>query len=268
MAGAQATFLVRKTRVVNMSDVRAAQFAYWAGRYDDAAVIARTTACLYRLADAHPALAQWSGAYPGAPVWAPGAGSSAVEAAVRRAKEPEDPSPGGVLFSMDAVEISRTSLKITNTPGARIDRNPSSAILRLPSAAHATDLYHAPTMGAIFKAIVESWEPDWAVCTTDDIQEAQTGHGVLLYPRHVGWFTYFSGAWQIPSAVADGVSVEDLSTGVVIAVDGPLQDVTSERVVRVRIELEALGLIEPADSQGRRMSEEEAREALRRAQRR
>ncbi len=108
-----------------------------------------------------------------------------------------------------------------------------------PPESEALRLYEPGVAEAIFEAVVEAWEPDWATWTSDALRNAQ---GAAPREPVVGWMTYLTTpvGTDLPS-----VPSRSLRSGTVIRIG---QDVNSAReaaVLDVRASLAKIGALRP-----------------------
>jgi hypothetical protein len=95
------------------------------------------------------------------------------------------------------------------------------------------------------EAVVDAWEPDWAVLDSDDL------HEMPATPRkpRVGWLTYLSGARGKPEALPRPVEVRPMGRGMLIALVPDVVSADARQAAalarRVTDMLESTGLLAP-----------------------
>lgn len=112
--------------------------------------------------------------------------------------------------------------------------------LDLPMA--ATPLVELSTTLALLRIVVEAWDPDWAVVTTQALREAQMPK---VRTPFVGWLTYLSPGRGDPGAVK-GAAVERFPDGGAVIVLAPrLEEVDVGHALRVAETLRVAGVLRP-----------------------
>ena len=139
------------------------------------------------------------------------------------------------------VSMSVTCGANPRTPGVM-----NAFVLQLPElelgGPDVAGLYGGGRLRSGLRSVVECWDPDWAVVTSNSLRNAQ---GPLPRAPHVGWLTYLSGQIPILENVPHGVLAESLRDGVLISSTQNPQDVNEEIVMAVRNVLARAGSLEP-----------------------
>jgi hypothetical protein len=122
-------------------------------------------------------------------------------------------------------------------------------LLYLPcQAPEAERVLRLPVLKAILRAMVQAWEPDWGVITSDDLRACLSPEGDV--GTFVGWLTYYSRQWGEVPALPSPVRVEpveDQGTLVLLGSE-PLSAREPEHVAlghRVQALLDAKNLLRP-----------------------
>lgn len=106
-----------------------------------------------------------------------------------------------------------------------------------PPEDDALRLYDPAVAEAIFQAVVEEWEPDWATWTSHALRNAQ---GAAPREPVVGWMTYLA-----DPAVADLPGGSSLLSGSAISVGRDVTDAEERAVKEMRARLANVGALKP-----------------------
>jgi hypothetical protein len=214
--------------------------AYWGPRAESAGECAdRLASCLSQLGAVHATLATW----------------------FRKGKSKSAASGNPVATNSDALEAllvggrSRTDFggQVINELGFRTalwNRNPvpvsfsttcgaspaTSSVsnyftLELPEASEASaELYDPEISRAIFYAIVEAWNPQWATFASYSMRAAQGG--IQGHPVG-GWMTYISGEPRSSAAEISELSVQEFSNGTLVVAGADPLHVSDSQVAAI-----------------------------------
>lgn len=91
-------------------------------------------------------------------------------------------------------------------------------------------LYEPSVLRSILAALVDPWQPDWAVCTTNELRTAQTPA-----PRTpvIGWLTFLGPTRPVPVSMETGV-IEPHGAGHLIMLGAQPDAVTAQDVNQTR----------------------------------
>ena len=137
--------------------------------------------------------------------------------------------------AIPAVGMSGTVGAHPATPGVL-----NSFVLDLPPPSPAARrLYEPRAAEAVFDAVIEAWEPDWATWTSHALRSAQDAA-----PREpvVGWITYLC-ASALKNSV--GIAARPLLRGVVIRVGEDVTGAEEKKVLAMRARLSKAGVLRP-----------------------
>lgn len=134
--------------------------------------------------------------------------------------------------------------------GFRVRCGASTTVARMMSNTFVLDLppfgqADAPDpvpLKSFIHAVIDAWEPDWAVLVSDALRDAQQTH-----PRQpvIGWMTYLS-SWRgaIP-ALPDDFFAEPMDGGTLIVFDKDPSALSTLKVQELATLLSAAGLLRP-----------------------
>lgn len=108
-----------------------------------------------------------------------------------------------------------------------------------PPEAEALRIYEPSLAEAIFNAVVEAWEPDWATWTTHALRNAQ---GAAAREPVAGWMTYLKA--PVPVALP-GATSRPLLGGTVITIGQDVNGAGDQAVLDIRGRLAQIGALRP-----------------------
>lgn len=215
--------------------------AYWGPRREDPEQCAdRLSRCLVGLASDSELLDAW---FPkanrrskatGAPV---SVDSSALAALFRSGQNRRDADGSPIaelglsvaLWNGDFKRAVGLSVKC----GAWSPVVPNSFVLSLPAADDGgSELYQPETARTMMRAVIASWEPEWATWTSHalrEVQQPEPGAPVL------GWATYLSSGRAVAEVgLPQGVEVEPIGAGVLLTVGRSPAEVPTSLLLATR----------------------------------
>lgn len=145
-------------------------------------------------------------------------------------------------FSIGLWNRARPAVGLSGTVGAypSFQGVLNSVVLDFPPPeAEALRLYEPSVAQAIFDAVVEAWEPNWATWTTHALRNAQ---GAAPREPVVGWMTYLETAVSedLPRATS-----RPLLGGTVITIGQDVSGAGEQAVLDVRGRLTTIGALRP-----------------------
>lgn len=115
---------------------------------------------------------------------------------------------------------------------------PNSFVLKLPKVGEAVELYTAQTAMAVFRVVVDAWEPEWATWSSAALRELQ---GAEPPAKVMGWATYLSSRDALEDVDApEGVEVAAAGSGVLVTVGDDPGEVSETRLLAAREALASL----------------------------
>lgn len=106
----------------------------------------------------------------------------------------------------------------------------------------AVSVYDSQASRALLRAIVDAWDPDWAVFTSRSLRD------VLDQPPrspHVGWLTYLSSARTVPPKATNMASVDTLDKGTLLMLGDSAVELREQSAVELLDVLTKAGALEP-----------------------
>lgn len=105
-------------------------------------------------------------------------------------------------------------------------------VLDLPSDSDGvTELFLPETARDMLRAVINSWEPEWATWTSDALREVQkAAPGAPVF----GWMTYLSSREVSDADVPAGVEVEPFGAGVLVTLGERPGDISESLLVASR----------------------------------
>lgn len=222
--------------------------AYWGSRRESAAEAGdRLARCVSSLASYDPVLGAWfkRGASKAAAKIPVGLDAAALGELFAKGRNRRD-FGGEVIeelgFSIGLWNRARPAVGLSAKVGAytTLPGILNSFVLELPALdGESASLYRPGTATAIFQAVVDAWEPDWATWTTHRLRNSQAPA-----PREpvIGWFTYLRDG-AVGSSMSD-IS-QPLGAGVVVRTATEFAEVDEGAVARSRQRLQRASALRP-----------------------
>ncbi|MGH8884623.1 MAG: Imm52 family immunity protein [Egibacteraceae bacterium] len=115
-------------------------------------------------------------------------------------------------------------------------------VLDLPAPDQASALYEPVLARKLMQAVVDAWEPDWAVLVSDSLRDAQQPR-----PRQpvIGWMTYLSSCQGTFPTLPNGVLAESMGKGTLILFDERPCVLTAPKVQELAALLDDAGCLQP-----------------------
>ncbi|MFI9811196.1 Imm52 family immunity protein [Saccharothrix variisporea] len=133
------------------------------------------------------------------------------------------------------------SLNVTCGHHAGVPGVLNSVVLGLPELAGsgpASALYRSDVAVGMISAVVEPWDPDWALLAPYSLRDAQARSGATWSPV-VGWLTYLSPARAAEFEAPEGASVSRLGDGRLVVIGEDLGSLSLTVAMEVRRRLVA-----------------------------
>lgn len=222
--------------------------AYWGSRQESALRCGeRLARCIAGIGATDEALASWfrRGASKAAAKSPVGLDEAALGKLFEKGRNRRDFGNGVIEelgFELDLWNRARPAVGLAAIGGS-YSTNPgilNSFVLDFPPPeADALRLYKPSVAEAIFDAVVDAWEPDWATWTSHTLRDAQ---GAPLREPVVGWMTYLT-----PPVSADlpGARTRPLRRGSAITIGQDVNGAGEEVVLDVRARLGHIGALHP-----------------------
>lgn len=224
--------------------------ASWPSRPEPAGACAtRAASCLGALAKLSPVLARWK---PKA--YRLDDALAAAEIPLSRLSEMFErgvnrrDSDGEVIpelgFSWSAWNgMPDTGASVGISCGVWAERIPNSFVLSLPDPTDepAASLYQREVIERALSAVVEAWDPEWAVATSHVLRESRPWKP---WQPVVGWVTYLGPGRAVPPGLA-GAEVSPIAAGSMISLSKPWEDVSPADIDDLAVALERSGALAP-----------------------
>ncbi|QRK10223.1 immunity 52 family protein [Archangium violaceum] len=141
----------------------------------------------------------------------------------------------GFSFGAWTGHVENQGGMLTLTCGSLAEAAPNNVLLYFPSEPPGWDrLVTLPVLTSVMRAMVQAWEPDWAVAAPRDLREHLSP--TRLPGTFVGWLTYYSRQWGEVPTLPEPVRVESVED------KGALVVLTPERISTTNPEHVALSL--------------------------
>ncbi|MFD2420093.1 Imm52 family immunity protein [Amycolatopsis pigmentata] len=196
--------------------------AYWASRTEPVEDCARRLArCLHRLTEVDPLLSTWLkvGRNRAESLRLRVASSEeSLRKLLQQSYDEKFPGLGFRISLWDGRESSGVAMNVTCGSDAAVSPNVVLINLPLPGGEDLR-LYQPETVRALFRAVVDEWDPDWAVFASNTMQDMQADRR-----PYVGWLTYLRTERALISKAQAGIEIASLGNGVLLtAGPNPLQ---------------------------------------------
>ncbi|MFD2420095.1 Imm52 family immunity protein [Amycolatopsis pigmentata] len=140
--------------------------------------------------------------------------------------DPERPRLG---FSVHVWDRTHDSVRFNVICGSPAVVSPNVVVFELPRPTEEnSSLYQAETMKLVFSAVVEEWDPEWAIFATREMREMQ-----VKLPRRpiAGWLTYLRTDPSAVSPLGSDIEISGLGEGTLL-VAGPEPLLVTEKHIR------------------------------------